>query len=127
MGIEIEESPRGADGIRHARARLPDGFQLEFDNEKLARIYHAAWRRGEGRRHSSSRIIIGIALPTRAAVDQRYAELTAAGYASRQCPFDAFWGQRYAIVTDPDGHDVGLMSPLDETRRTWPPVASPDS
>jgi uncharacterized glyoxalase superfamily protein PhnB len=66
-------------------------------------------------------------LPTRAAVDQRYAELTAAGYASRQCPFDAFWGQRYAIVTDPDGHDVGLMSPLDETRRTWPPVASPDS
>jgi hypothetical protein len=35
--------------------------------------------------------------------------------------FDAFWGVRYAIVADPDGNDVGLMSPIEESRRTWPP------
>jgi hypothetical protein len=39
--------------------------------------------------------------------------------------FDAFWGARYAIVADPDGNDVGLMSPIDESRRTWPPEESP--
>jgi hypothetical protein len=43
----------------------------------------------------------------------------------RQPPFDAFWGARYAIVADPDGNDVGLMSPIDESRRTWPPEESP--
>ncbi len=39
------------------------------------------------------------------------AELTAVGYRARQPPFDAFWGARFAIVADPDGNDVGLMSP----------------
>jgi hypothetical protein len=29
------------------------------------------------------------------------------------------------IVADPDGNDVGLMSPIDESRRTWPPEESP--
>ena len=27
-------------------------------------------------------------------------------------PWDAFWGQRYAIVTDPDGNHVELFAPL---------------
>jgi len=71
-------------------------------------------------------VIVGFSLPNRDAVDQRYAELTSAGYVGRQPPFDAFWGARYAIVADPDGNDVGLMSPIDETRRTCPPEQSPD-
>jgi hypothetical protein len=29
-------------------------------------------------------------------------------------------------VADPDGNDIGLMSPIDESRRTWPPEQSPD-
>jgi hypothetical protein len=41
--------------------------------------------------------------------------------------YDAFWGARYAIVADPDGSDVGLMSPIDEQRQTWPPVDSPQT
>jgi uncharacterized glyoxalase superfamily protein PhnB len=53
-------------------------------------------------------------------------ELTSAGYAGRQPPFDAFWGARWSIVADPDGHAIGLMSPIDESRRTWPPERSPD-
>ncbi|MFL6036949.1 MAG: glyoxalase, partial [Gaiellaceae bacterium] len=27
-------------------------------------------------------------------------------------PFDAFWGQRYATVVDPDGNAVDLFAPL---------------
>ena len=43
---------------------------------------------------------------------------------SQQPPFDAFWGARYAIVEDPDGNSVGLMSPVDPTRRSpMPPPA----
>jgi uncharacterized glyoxalase superfamily protein PhnB len=70
--------------------------------------------------------VIGFALESREAVDDRYAELTSAGYQARQPPFDAFWGARYAIVADPDGNDVGLMSPIEDARRFSPPEQSPD-
>jgi uncharacterized glyoxalase superfamily protein PhnB len=100
---------------------MPGGFSLELDTAESARLWHAGWRADP----ASVGVVIGFSLPTREAVDERYAELTSAGYAGRQPPFDAFWGARYAIVADPDGNDVGLMSPLDESRRTWPPQESP--
>jgi hypothetical protein len=46
-----------------------------------------------------------------------------AGYAGQQAPFDAFFGARYAIVTDPDGNAVGIMSPRDPARQS--PVDPP--
>jgi uncharacterized glyoxalase superfamily protein PhnB len=60
----------------------------------------------------------GFSLPTRDAVDVTCAELVCAGYAGRQPPYNAFWGARYAIVTDPDGNHIGLMGPADEKRKT---------
>ncbi len=121
LGVDVAVSPGPADGIRHAQAAMPGGFSLEFDNDTLARIYNAAWRRPGG----SSQAVLNFSLPTREAVDQRYAELVAAGYEAKQPPYDAFWGARYAIVADPDGNDVGLMSPSDKAHRTWPPAESP--
>ena len=38
-----------------------------------------------------------------------------------QAPFDAFWGARYAIIEDPDGIAVGLMSPISAKHRAPPP------
>jgi uncharacterized glyoxalase superfamily protein PhnB len=105
----------------HVQLRMPGGFSLELDTAESARLWHAGWR-GDP---ASVGVVVGFALPTRKAVDERYGELTSAGYAGRQPPFDAFWGARYAIVADPDGHDVGLMSPVDESRRYWPPRESP--
>ena len=61
---------------------------------------------------------------SREAVGERWAELTGAGYTGRQPPYDAFWGARYAIVIDPDGNHVGLMSPVDPARRGAPPKLS---
>jgi uncharacterized glyoxalase superfamily protein PhnB len=123
LGVDVPAGSTSADGIRHAEVTLPNGFVLEFDNLPLARVYNAAWRRPEG----SSRAVIGFSLPTREAVDQRYAELIAAGYYGRQPPYDTFWGARYAVVADPDGNDVGIMSPQDDSRRSWPPKESPAS
>ena len=120
LGLGIADAP-ARDGIRHAEVTLPSGLTLEFDNIALAQTYNAAWRGAAG----SSPAVIGFALPSREAVDQLYAELTAAGYAARQPPYDAFWGARYAVVADPSGNDVGLMSPLEERRRSWPPSESP--
>ncbi|HVM54739.1 MAG TPA: VOC family protein [Acidimicrobiales bacterium] len=64
---------------------------------------------------------------TREEVDALYAELTGAGHEGRQPPFDAFFGARYAIVADPDGNDVGIMSPSDDTMRSWPPTSESPS
>ena len=119
LGVGLREAPSSL-GIRHAELELPNGVRLELDNEPLARVYNSTWRRGE-----SSRALIGFSLPTREAVDVVYAELTAAGYEGRQRPYDAFWGARYAVLADPDGNDVGLMSPIDEARKAWPPTDAP--
>jgi len=57
--------------------------------------------------------------------DLRRTELTAAGYRGQQRPYDAFFGARYAVVEDPDGNPVGLMSPVEPARRSSPPTPAP--
>ena len=120
LGVVAPTAPEDLSGV-HVQLRMPSGFSLELDTADSARVWHAGWRSDP----TSVDVVIGFALASREAVDARYAELTAAGYVGRQPPFDAFWGARYAIVADPDGNDVGLMSPIDEARRTWPPEESP--
>jgi len=118
LGVTIAE-PREwppNSGALHAEADTAGGARFELDNRAMAEIWHASWREGP----AASRVVVGFSLPSREAVDDRYAELTAVGYASRQPPHDAFWGARYAIVQDPDGNDVGLMSPVDPARRFTP-------
>ncbi len=47
-------------------------------------------------------------------VDAVAASVKAAGYDLRAEPWDAFWGQRYAIVADPDGYQIDLFAELPE-------------
>lgn len=121
LGLKVDERSSPEFGHRHATVTFSNGFVLECDNQTLAATYNAGWRRPEG----SSRATLGFSLPTREAVDRLYAELTGSGYRGKQPPYDAFWGARYAVVADPDGIDVGLMSPIDHQQRLWPPADSP--
>jgi len=118
LGVEIPEASvwRTASGAHHVDVAMPGGLGLDFDSEQLAQSYDAGWRSG-----TTARAVIGFSLPTREAVDECYANLTSAGYEGPQPPYDAFWGARYAIVEDPDGNHVGLMSPVDPSRRSAPP------
>ncbi|MGH3156570.1 MAG: VOC family protein, partial [Streptosporangiaceae bacterium] len=70
---------------------------------------------------TSGRVIISFRLPTRDAVDDTYERLTTAGHRGQRPPYDAFWGPRYAVVQDPDGNLVGLMSPASAAHRRPPP------
>ena len=47
---------------------------------------------------------------TSAGVDACAAQVKAAGFTVVKEPWDAFWGQRYAIVADPDGYMVDLFA-----------------
>ena len=114
-GGGADDWPPGSGG-RHAEVEAGDEPTVEFDNEAGVRLWHKGWR-GSG---SDARTVIGFSVPTRKAVDELYAKVTAAGYAGRQPPYDAFWGGRFAIVSDPEGNDVGLMSPVDRDRAYTP-------
>jgi predicted lactoylglutathione lyase len=118
LGLRIPPASTWPPGsqARHAEVAMPSGVRLEFDNYEMAAIWNPGWTPRDG----SARAVLGFSLPSREAVDTLYGELTAAGYAGRQPPHDAFWGARYAIVQDPDGNEVGLMSPKDPQRRFIP-------
>jgi uncharacterized glyoxalase superfamily protein PhnB len=47
-----------------------------------------------------------------AAVDELYARIVAAGFEGEKEPWDAFWGQRYALLADPDGTEINLFAAL---------------
>ena len=119
LGVEIPERSiwRTASGAHHVDVEMPNGMHLELDSVAMAKRYNAGWEAPAG----GSGSVIGFSLPSRQAVDERYADLVAAGYRGRQEPYDAFWGSRYAIVEDPDGNHVGLMSPQDAAHRSAPP------
>jgi len=104
LGLEV---PASADGEPHVEVGLPGGLRLLFDTEEVIRSFHPNWTPEGGGRTG-----LAFALPDAAGVDALHAELVAAGHSSELAPFDAFWGQRYAVVLDPDGNGVDLFAPL---------------
>jgi len=82
----------------------------------MGAIWHAGVRAGP----AGPGTVLGFSRPSRDAVDARYAELLAAGAEGRRRLSLAFWGARSTIVADPDGRDVGLMSPIDPDRKYVP-------
>jgi catechol 2,3-dioxygenase-like lactoylglutathione lyase family enzyme len=99
----------------HHRTASSAGVDLDFDSEEFAKKWNAG---SVGASANSS--VLGFRLPTREAVDETFGRVVGAGYRAQQEPYDAFWGARYAIVEDPDGNPVGLMSPPEVSRRTAP-------
>jgi catechol 2,3-dioxygenase-like lactoylglutathione lyase family enzyme len=116
FGMDIEAEP----GAEHVTYTLPSGLSIEWDQADFVSNWDPAAGGATG-----GTTILGFALPDRQAVDDLYGALVADGVRGRQRPFDAFWGARYAIVTDPDGNPVGLMSPVDPEQKYWPPKTPP--
>ena len=105
LGLAI---PAEADAEPHVGVELPGGMQLMFDTEDIIRSFDERWTRPE----RGTRMGLAFACDSPADVDKAYAELTDAGYEGHLPPWDAFWGQRYASVHDPDGNPVDLFAPL---------------
>ncbi|GAA2521818.1 VOC family protein [Winogradskya humida] len=90
LGLDL---PADADNAPHAEAPLPGGNRLMWDQG------------------GKSKINLAFACADPAEVDDTHAALVKAGYESHQEPWDAPWGQRYAVVLDPDGNGVDLYAP----------------
>ncbi|MFD2420724.1 VOC family protein [Amycolatopsis pigmentata] len=105
LGFEI---PPDSDTEPHVEASLPGGLRLAWDAIDNIRSFDPDWVKPEG----GSRIGLAFLCDSPEEVDAVHGELTAAGYQSHKEPWDAFWGQRYATVIDPDGNSVDLFAPL---------------
>lgn len=117
LGLEV---PEGSEDRSHVEALLPGGLKVAFDSLDTIRVFDPDWAEPQGGRAIS--LAFECASPAR--VDAAYEELTAAGYAGRKQPWDAFWGMRYAVVDDPDGNGVDLFALLPaETGAAAPPAA----
>ena len=103
LGLDF---PAGAESEGHVEATV-GGMRVALDSEEVIRSFDADWEPG-GR----GRIGLAFLCDSPDEVDRLHAELVAEGYASHLEPFDAFWGQRYAQVADPDGNVVDLFAPL---------------
>jgi catechol 2,3-dioxygenase-like lactoylglutathione lyase family enzyme len=105
LGLDV---PAEADAAPHAEAPLPGGLRLMWDSHETARAIDPDWSPPR----TGAPTGLAFACDGPAGVDRVYAELTAAGYRGEKAPWDAFWGQRYAVVADPDGNGVDLFAPL---------------
>ena len=104
LGYDVPEPTPEADG--HLEIEL-GGFRLMLDSEETIRSFDPDWT-GSG----SGRVSLAVNCATPEEVDRRHAQLSALGSGSHLEPFDAFWGQRYATVLDPDGVRVDLYAAL---------------
>ncbi|MGX1542080.1 VOC family protein [Streptomyces adustus] len=101
--------PDGAEREPHVEIELPGGLRLLLDTEDIVRSFRPQWRAPSG----EGRAALALRCEGPGEVDSVYEELVGAGYHGELKPWDAFWGQRYAVVLDPDGNGVDLFAPLE--------------
>jgi len=92
--------------IPAATTRSPVRFML--DSEEIIRSFMPDWSRQNG-----NQVSLALECASPSEVDEIYARVTAAGFEGEKEPWDAYWGQRYALLGDPDGVRVNLYAPLE--------------
>jgi len=105
LGLDI---PADAETQPHVDVALPNGMRVAWDSIETIVSFDPDWVQPTG----PNRISIAFGCDSPAEVDKVYADLVAAGYHGHREPWNAFWGQRYATVDDPDGNAVDLYASL---------------
>lgn len=107
LGLRFPE-PLDPMGHGHVEVALSGGLRFTLDAEESVRSFDPDWSPPTG----GHRTALAFLCESPAEVDSTYRELAAIGAGGYKEPWDAFWGQRYAQVRDPDGNIVDLFAPL---------------
>jgi uncharacterized glyoxalase superfamily protein PhnB len=105
LGLDF---PQDAEHEQHVEAPLPGGMRYALDTEDVVRSFDPEWRRPTDGHAAGG----AFRCESPEEVDRVYAELIGAGASVHKEPWDAFWGQRYAQLKDPDGTVIDLYAPL---------------
>jgi uncharacterized glyoxalase superfamily protein PhnB len=103
LGLDFPE------GEGHIEVQLLGGLRFMLDTEETIRSFDPDWQPPSG----GHRIALAFRCDSPADVDATYARLVEIGGQAHKEPWDAFWGQRYAEVKDPDGNMVDLFADLE--------------
>ncbi len=103
LGLDMPETPDEG----HIEAPQPNGTRLMLDSEEVVKSFQADWSRETG-----NQVSLAFQCDSPAGVDEVYGRVTGGGFEGEKEPWDAFWGQRYALLRDPDGVEVNLYAPL---------------
>jgi predicted lactoylglutathione lyase len=103
LGIEFKQ----AGAPDHLEATMPSGLRLMLDSEELIKKLNPSWEKP-----NASGIVLCFIQDSPEIVNKLYSIIIEAGFSSVTKPWDAFWGQRYASVKDPDGNQIDLFAKL---------------
>jgi uncharacterized glyoxalase superfamily protein PhnB len=104
VGLDVPADDAGHGHVEAAAG----GLRIMFDTVETVRSFDPSWEPPSG----GHRIGLAFLCDSPDEVDRVYGEVVGAGHESHKEPFDAFWGQRYAQVRDPDGNVVDLFARL---------------
>ena len=103
LGLDVPETPDEG----HVETPLPSGVRRMFATEETIRSFNPDWSRADG-----NQLSLAFECGSPAEVDELYRRVVDAGFRGEKEPWDAFWGQRYAQLADPNGVPVDLYAAL---------------
>jgi catechol 2,3-dioxygenase-like lactoylglutathione lyase family enzyme len=103
LGVDVPETPEEG----HVDTFLPNGVRFMLDTEDVMRSFRPEWTRETG-----NQLALAFECASPSEVDEVYGRAVDAGFHGEKVPWDAFWGQRYAQLQDPDGIGVDLYAAL---------------
>ncbi|GLY01242.1 MULTISPECIES: VOC family protein [Actinoplanes] len=106
LGLKFED---GADDAPHTEITLSGGVRLMWDTHATLASFDPGFTPPGPH---GARISLAFECGSPAEVDETHRRLIEAGHTSERKPWDAPWGQRYAVVLDPDGNGVDLYATL---------------
>ncbi len=104
LGLAIPEDAEKED---HVELKV-GGIRFAWDEVSMIKSFDPEWTPPS----DGHRMGLAFLCSSPAEVDETYERITGLGYHGHKAPWDAFWGQRYATVLDPDGNPVDLFAAL---------------
>jgi catechol 2,3-dioxygenase-like lactoylglutathione lyase family enzyme len=106
LGVSFRARNRQGHGDAEAWVSTNTGITIVLHSTAFA-----AWWDETAPQPSAGGSQVDLELESADQLDHVIAEVVAAGATLVKPPTDMPWGQRFAIVLDPDGHRIGLKAP----------------
>ena len=103
LGITLKQEG----GPEHYEGNTPSGIRIMVDSVDLIKSINPSWQEPTG-----CGVVLCFKQNSADEVNTLYQNIVEAGFLSIKEPWDAFWGQRYASVQDPDGNQIDLFAEL---------------
>lgn len=103
LGVEL--AVVGGDG--HYEGSTPSGVRIMVDSVELTKSINPNWQEPTG-----CGVVLCFKQGSPQGVDEVYSKLRELGFESVKEPWDAFWGQRYSSIKDPDGNQIDIFAAL---------------